>query len=130
MVGDLTKNFNRREFACKDECGLNLVCQALADTVQEIRDAVGKPVHIHSGTRCGENNKRWGGAKNSGHLTGEAADIYVAGKSNKELGAVIKRLYEAGRLPHLTYAYLIEGRAATNVHVGTDVKPRKTVIAY
>lgn len=45
--------------------------------LEPLRQHVGEPVIISSGYRCQELNRRVGGASNSQHLTGEAADISV-----------------------------------------------------
>ena len=50
--------------------------QHLCQTVLEpLREFTGTPVIISSGYRCRELNSLVGGARNSQHLTGEAADI-------------------------------------------------------
>lgn len=45
--------------------------------LQPLRDAWGQPIVVSSGYRCEELNKAVGGAKNSQHLLGEAADIHT-----------------------------------------------------
>lgn len=47
------------------------------DILQPIRDQLGKPLIINSGYRSKEVNKLVGGAKNSYHLKGMAADIHA-----------------------------------------------------
>ena len=47
------------------------------DILQPLRDAWGQPIVVSSGYRCEELNKAVGGAKNSQHLLGEAADIHT-----------------------------------------------------
>jgi hypothetical protein len=61
--------------------------QLLVDHVlQPIRDLYGKPIHVNSGYRCVALNKAVGGAANSQHVQGRAADISVGGKAaNKAL---------------------------------------------
>lgn len=54
-----------------------------------IRSKLGKPVRVTSGYRSPEHNAQVGGAKNSNHLRGEAADIAVDGMSSGELAAFI-----------------------------------------
>ncbi len=56
------------------------------------------------------------------------ADIQVPGMSNKDLGILVKQLYGMGKLPHLTYCYLING--GRSVHVGVDKKPRSKVFGF
>ena len=76
-MGDMTKNFSRKEFACKCGCGLDDVNPLLPKLLQQIRDHFDKPIRIVSGLRCELRNKKVGGAKKSQHLYGNAADIQV-----------------------------------------------------
>lgn len=58
-----------------------------------IREIWGKPIIVNSGYRCPELNKAIGGAKNSQHLKGEAADITTGSKEgNRKLFLMIDRL--------------------------------------
>ncbi len=77
-MGDLSKNFNRQEFACqgKNCCGgAAPVHPDLAAGLQELRDKAGAPLGISSGFRCRSHNKKIGGAENSLHTLGMAVDI-------------------------------------------------------
>jgi uncharacterized protein YcbK (DUF882 family) len=127
-MGDLTKNFSSKELKCPC-CGLFKKNDSLALLLQTIRDAIGRPVIINSGTRCTTHNKEVGGVGNSAHLTGEAADIYVNGISNKQLGDAIKGLYRQAQLPMLEYCYLIKNSSRA-VHVGVDKKNRNSVFGF
>jgi uncharacterized protein YcbK (DUF882 family) len=127
-MGDLSKNFSWREFACPC-CGLYIKSTKLIDTLQAIRDAIGKAILINSGTRCKEHNKEVGGVADSAHITGEAADIKVVGFTKSSLGEFIKAMHKKGKLPHLRYCYLISN-SKTAVHVGVDDKPRKSVFGW
>lgn len=49
--------------------------------LEPLRQHVGEPVIISSGYRCPELNRLVGGAANSQHVTGQAADIYIADTS-------------------------------------------------
>jgi hypothetical protein len=65
--------------------------QALVDNVlQPLRDALGKPISISSGYRSPDVNKAIGGSATSDHTRGQAADIEVAGMSNKDLAEHIR----------------------------------------
>ena len=131
-MGDISAHFNLREFFSPNDTGGTFKARSpkpeLLDTLEAIRNAVGKAIHIESGIRSAEHNRSLkGSAPDSAHLTGEAADIWVDGMSNKDLGRVIRTAYKAGKLPYLHYTYLIEGTSATRVHVGVDNKPRKSI---
>lgn len=82
----LTANFNLREFACR-HCGMVRLDPALVDKLQQLRDRVGRPIIITSGYRCEAHNRAVGGAANSQHLLGKAADIQVEGMGPAALAA-------------------------------------------
>ena len=77
------KWFKEKEFACKC-CGQlpplarenvkALVCEVL----DPVREKLGMPIVVNSGYRCEKHNKDVGGARNSQHLRGEAADVTCA----------------------------------------------------
>ena len=99
--------------------------QALCTNVlQPLRDALGCPIVITSGFRCAELNKRIGGAANSQHLYGQAADLVVPQKDLKEVFNYIKT-----KLPYdqLLYEY---NQTERWLHVSyrTDGKNRKQAI--
>lgn len=98
----LTKNFSLPEFASKDGSAFpedvknNLA--TLAQQLQVIRDHFGKAVTVTSGYRSPAHNERIGGAKESFHVRGMAADIKVAGVSPYVLGKQIEMLIDAGKM--------------------------------
>lgn len=49
------------------------------------REALGAPIHVNSGYRSPEVNKAVGGAKNSQHVLGEAADLTTDTKEGNKL---------------------------------------------
>ena len=53
--------------------------------LQPIRDKLGKSIRVTSGFRCKRLNGLIGGARNSQHTEGKAADIEVDGMTNQEL---------------------------------------------
>lgn len=71
----LTKDFKREEFACRCKCGYDTVDIGLIAVLQDARDYFGEPLIVNSGARCPAHNKAVGGADNSQHLIGRAADI-------------------------------------------------------
>jgi uncharacterized protein YcbK (DUF882 family) len=114
--------FNVNEFACKCGCGTNKVKSALIDTLNIIRGTVGVPVTVTSGTRCPTHNKKVGGVANSNHLSGDAADIQAKGVSPADVRAVIRKLWEQGKLPEL--AGLGAYKTFTHVDIAPKVKGR------
>lgn len=88
IMGDLTKNFNREEFACKGEkcCGHSApVHLGLAHGLQILRDLLDRPIIITSGFRCRFHNKKIGGSLHSYHCIAMAADIIVPGFTPDEI---------------------------------------------
>lgn len=71
----ITKNFKRSEFACTCGCGYDTVDVALAKILQDARNYFNVPFRVTSGCRCPMRNAQVGGADNSQHLYGRAADI-------------------------------------------------------
>jgi hypothetical protein len=71
-----TANFKLAEFLCK-HCGQGsgIVKPELLVKLQLVRDRRGTPMTVDCGYRCAAHNASVGGAPNSAHLTGEAADI-------------------------------------------------------
>jgi uncharacterized protein YcbK (DUF882 family) len=73
--------------------------KALCENVLEkIRIHFGRPLSINSGYRGPKLNKAIGGAKNSQHMTGQAADIEMVGMDNKILFCWIKDNLEFDQL--------------------------------
>ena len=94
----LSQNFTLAELSVT-ETGLKNVpttealsnLATLTNTIlQPLRDKLGKPVNVTSGYRSQEVNKRVGGEALSAHLTGRAADIYVAGMTPYQLAKFIQ----------------------------------------
>jgi len=79
------------------------------NVLQPLRDAIGAPVLVNSGYRCKELNKRVGGAENSQHMYGQAADITVIGSYNSIVQAI--------NAQNIVYDQLITYPARNFVHV-------------
>jgi uncharacterized protein YcbK (DUF882 family) len=108
MITWITDHFRLDEFRCSDGTpvpekyyeNVTLLCREL----ELIRAAYARPVTILSGYRSPKYNAAIGGAKNSFHMKGMAADIVVAGVSASNLYKQISyminhespRLYNGG----------------------------------
>lgn len=82
----ITTHFNSTEFICKcknKSCATTEIDPALVTTLQRIRDHFGTEVTINSAYRCKKHNAAVGGAKDSFHMQGRAADIKVSGVKPK-----------------------------------------------
>jgi uncharacterized protein YcbK (DUF882 family) len=72
----ISKNFNLQEFECTHPDHRHIrVDDELVEKLQQLRDRLNVPLVINSAYRCPERNKQVGGADNSQHLYGKAADI-------------------------------------------------------
>jgi len=99
---NLTDHFKLEEFASKDgsvtpsEVVNNLL--SLAHNLEILRGFVNTPIKINSGYRSVDHNKAVGGAKNSQHLIGKAADIVVRGFTPKEIKIILEGLIRIGAI--------------------------------
>lgn len=142
MKNQITKNFTLKELtysdtACKKNItnspneseynNMKILCE---EVLQPIREHFNKPVRINSCFRNEELNKAVGGAKNSQHRSGQAADIEIIGMSNYELAQWIRDNLEYDQLI-LEYADNIKNDKNSGwVHVSfvSKIKNRKQVL--
>lgn len=94
LAGDkaLSKNFKVREFRCHDGTDTVFIADELVSLLQKIRDHYGKAVNINSGYRTEAWNKAHGGAAQSQHKYGRAADIHIDGVTPKALAAYVESI--------------------------------------
>ena len=99
---NLTENFNKIEFESKDGSEMpNDVLEnikELSKNLQALRDYTGKPIHVNSGYRSPEHNKRIGGVNNSYHTKGMASDIVIRDYTPKKLVRIIQKLIKQGKM--------------------------------
>jgi uncharacterized protein YcbK (DUF882 family) len=77
-MGDVTPHFSKHEFVCKDG-STHEISTRLLSMLEAIRVHFGYPVTIMSGYRSPAYNIKVGGAKESYHVSGRAADFKVIG---------------------------------------------------
>lgn len=102
----LTKNFSLEELIASataknrkiDNTPSTAIIKKLTklctDVLQPIRDKYGKGIIVTSGYRCSKLNSAIGGAKNSQHMLGEAADIKCTATSKAYLFNLIKEMID------------------------------------
>lgn len=112
----LSKNFQVKEFKCKDGSDKILIDDRLVILLQKIRDHFGKPVNINSAYRTPTYNVKIGGAKDSQHIYGIAADIWIAGISPSKVYAYADSLGVGGLGSYKTFTHVDvrAGRARWN----------------
>ena len=104
----LSTNFKVKEFACKDGSDAVLIDSALVEKLQQIRSHFGVPVTVNSGYRTAAHNAKVGGAVNSQHIYGKAADFVAAGKDPLDVAKYAESIgcggigyYPADRFVHV-----------------------------
>jgi len=97
----ITNNFSLEEFECKCGCKMpefvkkNII--ELAENLQVIRDVVGK-LNLTNAYRCKEHNADVGGAANSQHLKGKAADVKSKEYDVLEVSKIIEGLIKSEKI--------------------------------
>ena len=88
-----------------------------------LREWYGKPIRVNSGYRCEALNSAIGGAKNSQHTTGMAADIDAGSvEENKKLFDYIK--------DNLEFDQLIDEKHLSWVHVSYHENNNRKQVLY
>ncbi len=92
----LSKNFEKNEFDCPcQKCKKDMLPDPkLVTLLQILRDRIGKPIYISigGGIRCSSYNDSVGGYRDSPHISGKAADIYIKGSSYIKLAKLAKEV--------------------------------------
>jgi hypothetical protein len=91
-----------------------------------IREMWGAPINVNSGFRCPELNKAVGGAANSQHMRGEAADITAGppGK-NRQLFDMIVAAQKRGEI---AFDQLIDEKDYTWLHISHSTGSRNQIL--
>jgi uncharacterized protein YcbK (DUF882 family) len=98
----LSTNFSLHEFESADGTApsgdvlKNLT--ELAKNLEVLRKHIGQPIQVTSGFRSKEHNKKIGGALNSYHVLGMAADIKVAKMTPEQVAKAIELLIAEGKM--------------------------------
>jgi uncharacterized protein YcbK (DUF882 family) len=98
-----SNNFSIKEFESNDGSKMPAAVKRnimqLIEQLEIIRSACGdRPITITSGYRSPEHNSKEGGAKNSQHIKGTAADFKVAGLTPKQVGVIVKNLIQSNQI--------------------------------
>lgn len=93
-MGNISKHFDREEFACKCcKCESIAVDHELIEVLEKLRNHTGQPITITSAYRCQKHNKSVGGATKSKHRLGIAADIQVKNFSPADIASYFRNQY-------------------------------------
>ncbi len=113
------KYFNYEEFDSPDIQGSGqLMDPELLDMIDKAREIYGKPIHITSGYRTEDHNRKVGGVDSSSHLKGLAID--VACVRSRDRFEMLTALIEVG--------FNRVGVASTFIHVDIDKDKSQNVI--
>jgi uncharacterized protein YcbK (DUF882 family) len=109
----LSRSFTLGELASKDGADIVIVHPALLIGLQALRDVIGKPIKINSGYRSPEHNKAIGGASNSLHTLGLAADVVVDGVTPIHIASIARDLGFGGVKAYPTFTHVDVGKIRT-----------------
>lgn len=102
----LGRFFTLVEFACKDGTDKVLVHPALMLLVNKTRAHFGRPLSINSGYRTEVHNKAIGGAENSRHVWGMAADIVIWNVTPQSVQEYLEGLNVGGLKKYDTFTHV------------------------
>ena len=128
----LTEHFNISEFHCK---GANCGCKetlhdpALSAYLQQIREHFGKPLKITSGYRCMEHNAAVGGAANSRHTKGQAADFIISGIKPLQIAQYAEEIGVKGIGLYDSFVH-IDTRSTKFFWYSHQEEPRESFLTY
>lgn len=126
-MNQLTKNFTLEELihtnykvenTPNENEKQNLI--KLAATLQTIRDYYQKPIIISSGFRCKKLNKMVGGASNSDHLFGCAADLHALNNQKYENKKLFDLIVQLIKNEKLECRQLIDEKDYTWIHISIN----------
>lgn len=125
-IQELTKSTTAQQKGIKNipskEQEQNLIA-LIENILDPLREAYGGPIIVTSGYRCSALNKAVGGAKNSQHMTGQAADI----RTVKDTRAENKKLFDLIQKLKLPFDQLIDEHNLDWVHVSYSNRNRREV---
>lgn len=104
--------------------------QKLCDSIlQPLRNAYGKPIFVNSGYRSPTLNKAIGGATNSQHMLGQAADITAKNTTSMEdKRAANKQLFYLILALDLPFDQLINEKNYSWIHVSFGPRNRRQIL--
>ena len=127
----ITKNFTLAELTATktritnqpNKLEMIAIIRLCGKVLQPLRNLYGGPIRVTSGYRSFAVNRAVGGAKNSQHMYGEAADITVHSREGN------KKLFELIR-DNLSFDQLINERDYSWIHVSykTEEMNRKQIL--
>lgn len=140
LSAKVSKFFKWSEFTCKCKgqyCkGESHVTAPLLRVLHFLRVKTGKAISVISGIRCLQWNKIQGGASNSQHLYGAAADIRLTTYSDViEAYKFVIRCWLNGEVPEISHCYIVRdknGNTLGTLHIDTgyETDTRTNTLAH
>ena len=96
----------------------------VANCLDPLREAWGRPIIVTSGYRSEKLNRAVGGAKNSQHVTGQAADI----RTVEDTPAENRKLFDLILRLKLPFDQLIDEHGYNWIHISFGPKNRRQVL--
>ena len=105
------------------KCAYHLLHVLVEQLLDLIREAWGEPIVVSSGYRCKELNALVGGAKNSHHLLGCAADLIAGNRADhSRLFNLIQQMQREGKIRFTQLILEDDGRWIHISYVPSDLK--------
>ena len=105
------------------ESAYHLLLVLVEKLLDPIREAWGEPIVVSSGYRCPELNALVGGAKNSHHMLGCAADIIAGNKADhRKLFRLIVKMQQQGQIRFTQLIWEGDGRWIHISYVPSDLR--------
>lgn len=128
-LGEMMRSQTAEARGINNKCNIEQagnIQRLIAEVLDPLREAYGKPIRVTSGFRSPELNKAVGGSKTSDHMKGCAADIVGTPNTKGEN----KKLFELVQRLGLSYDQLIDEKGFRWVHVSyREGNNRKQVLA-
>ena len=105
------------------ESAYHLLYVLVDQLLDPIREAWGEPIVVSSGYRCKELNTLIGGAKNSHHMLGCAADLIAGNKADHRcLFKLIQQMQQQGKIRFTQLIWEGDGRWIHVSYVPSDLR--------
>ena len=106
-----------------NKCAFHLLHVLVDQLLDPIREAWGEPIVVSSGYRCKELNALVGGAKNSHHLLGCAADLIAGNRADhRRLFNLIRQMQREGKIRFTQLILEDDGRWIHVSYVPSDLR--------
>lgn len=107
------------ETSCRCHCGFDITDKTRAK-FDKIRMLYGSPLTVSGPARCAKHNAQEGGAPDSRHVSGDALDILIAGKS----------MYDIVRLASIAVSVGAKGIGVSSMFMHIDFRPSDRLITW